>query len=236
MKRYYFILLVLAIMALCGSLLIPLATREFRARFGKATVESRLTEIAPRVMPIWQSRLGTDLSNVERITIVVLKQERTLIVFTHSKDIRTRVVEYPILAASGTTGPKLKEGDRQVPEGFYKVSFLNPNSRFHLSLRVDYPSTEDIDAAKSDGRDVNTLGGDIMIHGGAASIGCIAIGDEAIEELFWLVATVGMNDTELIFASSATPIHVATGATRPQWLIDRYERLHDALVQLGLAQ
>lgn len=187
-------------------------------------------------MPIWQSRLGTDLSNVERITIVVLKQERTLIVFTHSKDIRTRVVEYPILAASGTTGPKLKEGDRQVPEGFYKVSFLNPNSRFHLSLRVDYPSTEDIDAAKSDGRDVNTLGGDIMIHGGAASIGCIAIGDEAIEELFWLVATVGMNDTELIFASSATPIHVATGATRPQWLIDRYERLHDALVQLGLAQ
>ena len=50
---------------------------------------------------------------------------------------------YPVLGASGVLGPKLKEGDRQVPEGVYRVPELNPNSDFHLSLRLDYPNEFD---------------------------------------------------------------------------------------------
>lgn len=89
---------------------------------------------------------------------------------------------YHILAASGTVGPKLREGDEQVPEGIYSISGLNPNSQFHLSLRVDYPNTNDRQQAQLESR--TNLGQDIMIHGRAASIGCLALGDEAAEDLF----------------------------------------------------
>lgn len=104
---------------------------------------------------------------------------------------------FPILAASGTSGPKKREGDLQVPEGFYRIELLNPNSRFHLSLRVNYPNAEDIALAKSEGRDLTTLGGDIMIHGGEVSIGCLAMGDPVSEELFVLVAKTGLDRTRL---------------------------------------
>lgn len=91
-----------------------------------------------------------------------------------------------MLAASGGPGPKLREGDLQVPEGVYRLTAFNPNSSYHLSLRVDYPNAEDRAAedravARSDRR--TSLGGDIFIHGKAVSIGCLAIGDPGIEEL-----------------------------------------------------
>ncbi len=91
----------------------------------------------------------------------------------------TLVATYPILASSGVPGPKRREGDRQVPEGFYRVDRFNPMSAYHLSLGLDYPNAADLrrsDAARP--------GGDIFIHGKAVTIGCIPIGDSAIEELF----------------------------------------------------
>ena len=91
------------------------------------------------------------------------------------------VLADPILAASGVSGPK-REGDKQVPEGFYRIELLNPNSRYHLSLRVNYPNADDLERARQDGRALSTLGGDIMIHGGSASIGCLALGDPAVGE------------------------------------------------------
>ncbi len=230
------ILLLGALTLLGTSLLIPIAAREARARLGNATVESRLKEITPRVAPLWKSRLPCDAHDIDQLTLVVLKQEKKLIAFASHNQSTHRVAEYPILAASGTLGPKLKEGDRQVPEGFYKISFLNPNSRFHLSMRVDYPNAEDIAAAKADGRDTTNLGGDIMIHGGASSIGCVAIGDEAIEELFWLVATVGMERTELLFAPSAqlSDNGRLDHQDLPEWLTDRYARLKSVLESLAM--
>lgn len=73
------------------------------------------------------------------------------------------IKSYPILAASGSIGPKLRESDMQVPEGVYQIESLNPNSQFHLSLRVNYPNEFDREQARIDGR--AQLGGDIMIHG-----------------------------------------------------------------------
>lgn len=134
-----------------------------------------------------------------RLVMVAYKAEKRLDL--HASDARGTlrwVRSYPILGASGGRGPKLREGDGQVPEGFYGIELLNPNSRFHLSLRVNYPNAEDVARAREEGRDPATLGGDIMIHGGSASIGCLAMGDRAVEELFVLVHRTGLARVELI--------------------------------------
>lgn len=136
-----------------------------------------------------------------RLTFLVFKREKRLEL--HADDGSGSplfVRSYPILAASGGDGPKLREGDLQVPEGFYRIELLNPNSRYHLSLRVDYPNAEDRANARAEGRDPGGLGGDIMIHGGAASIGCLAMGDPAAEDLFVLAARTGLEGIHLLIA------------------------------------
>ncbi len=110
------------------------------------------------------------------------KREREVEAWARSDDGPLRLVaKWPVLAASGEPGPKRREGDRQVPEGCYRVVVFNPLSNFHLSLGLDYPNASD--RMRSD-RDAP--GSDIYIHGGAVSIGCLALGDDAIEELYVL--------------------------------------------------
>ena len=89
------------------------------------------------------------------------------------------VKTYPVCAASGELGPKRKEGDWQVPEGLYEVPSFNPYSDYHLSMKVSYPNASD--ALRSDAK---RPGGLIYLHGNCASIGCIAIEDEPIEEVY----------------------------------------------------
>ncbi|MCL2700234.1 MAG: hypothetical protein FWE88_00915 [Phycisphaerae bacterium] len=142
------------------------------------------------------------------------------------------IVTYPILGASGTLGPKLREGDRQVPEGIYDVESLNPNSRFHLSLRVSYPNAFDRRMGTADGR--RNLGGDIMIHGGTASIGCLAMGDDVAEELFILAADTGIKNCSIIL----TPVDFrvrdlpATMPPTPEWTNTLYQTIRQNLAEL----
>ena len=77
-----------------------------------------------------------------------------------------------------------------MPEGVYAIEAFNSNSRFHLSLKLDYPNAVDRQQAALEGRD--QLGGDIFLHGKDVSVGCLAMGDAAIEELFVLVARTGI--------------------------------------------
>ena len=133
------------------------------------------------------------------LALLVFKRERRLEVWGRGADGPWRRLDMlPIHAASGLPGPKLRQGDRQVPEGIYRLVAFNPSSRFHLSMMVDYPNAYDVAVAEVDGR--TELGGDIFIHGGAESIGCIAIGDRAIEDVFVLVADVGMENVTVIVA------------------------------------
>jgi murein L,D-transpeptidase YafK len=125
-----------------------------------------------------------------------------------------------VLAASGGPGPKLREGDLQVPEGVYRLTAFNPNSSYHLSLRVDYPNADDRAIAKAEGR--TNLGGDIYIHGKAVSIGCLALGDAGIEELYVLVADVGLSRTRVLLSPTAVP--TATSSS-PAWVAHLYARL-----------
>ncbi len=212
----------------------PIVVREVRARMSHYTVADRLVQYGPRVEGVWRERVvasGTEWPR--RVTIVVNKESRELRVFGRVSGKQSELAKYAVTAASGGPGPKLCEGDKQVPEGVYRVESLNPNSRFHLSLRVGYPSTEDKAAAVSEGRDVQNLGGDIMIHGGAASIGCVAIGDAAIEEVFWLVGTVGIENVEIVMVPDWAPVKRIDAKTAP-WLAERYRELEKRLGELGL--
>lgn len=165
----------------------------------------------------------------KRITLLAFKAENKLEVWgANIKGAYKRLAVYPILAASGVSGPKRKQGDYQVPEGFYKISDLNPASLFHLSMRVSYPNTEDIahrTVAKGD------MGGDIFIHGGAASIGCLALGDPAIEEVFCLVARVNVSQRSVLIAPRDFRRTINPPAASDPWVQNLYVRLQRKLRQ-----
>lgn len=139
---------------------------------------------------------------------------------------------YPILGASGEAGPKLRQGDRQVPEGFYRIESLHPLSSHHLALRVNYPNEFDRAMAKGDGRD--NLGGDIMIHGGNGSVGCLAMGDRNIRDLFVLANDCGLEHVSLIISpyDFLNEKGEYVSPTAPKWLPGLYERIAVALNDL----
>jgi hypothetical protein len=194
------------------------------------TVDDRLREFGGRCDALWRGRCETAKIPYPpaRVTLLALKAEKRLEVFAATADGPWRfLADYPILAASGGPGPKLREGDRQVPEGLYDIPLLNPNSLFHVSLRVGYPDAEDRARGKADGRD--RLGGDIMIHGGAASIGCLAMGDPAAEDLFTLAARAKTR-VAILPADFRAGAPDPTGA--PAWMAGRYLRLRAAAAEL----
>jgi len=159
-----------------------------------------------------------------RLTLVGLKSERQLEVWAASAEGWRLLRSYGILAASGGPGPKRREGDMQVPEGVYRLTNFNPNSSYHLSVRVDYPNEDDRAAARVEGR--SRLGGDIYIHGKAVSICCLALGDTAIEELYVLLADVGLANVRAVLVPGAEP---TAAADDPRWVADLYERLRREL-------
>jgi murein L,D-transpeptidase YafK len=117
---------------------------------------------------------------VEEVYLRAFKKERQLELWAgpHGKPL-TLIKTYPFCAASGELGPKRKEGDLQVPEGLYEVPEFNPYSDYHLSMKVSYPNASD--RVRSDPK---RPGGLIYLHGNCASIGCIAIQDAPIEEVY----------------------------------------------------
>lgn len=167
---------------------------------GKRTVEKVTNELAEKINPIIEDYLKkASLSNYpEKVTFIAIKDEKNMEMWFENNGKKYFIRNYKILAASGESGPKLREGDRQVPEGLYEIIGLNPNSSYHLSMKLNYPNEFDKEYALKDNR--NNLGGDIFIHGKSASIGCLAMGDNAIEELFYLVSKVGMNKVSVIIA------------------------------------
>ncbi len=117
-----------------------------------------------------------------------LKQERELELWARGPGGRYLLIKrYGICAASGELGPKRRQGDGQVPEGFYWIDRFNPRSSFHLSLGINYPNRADQAREARRGRR-RGLGGDIFIHGACVSIGCMALTDGRIEEVYLAAA------------------------------------------------
>ncbi len=168
------------------------------------------------------------------IALLVFKRENRLALWARggaagSQPAEWRFIrDYPILAASGHAGPKLRQGDYQVPEGVYRIEWLNPNSSYHLSMKVNYPNAFDRSMAQRDGR--TNLGGDIFIHGKNVSIGCVALGDPAIEELFTLAADAGHSRIRVVIAPNDLRLGRAIRHERsPRWVADLYRTVAAAL-------
>jgi len=192
-----------AVAAIAIALLVLAACARPRVAFRppERTVESVVAALGPAARVRWAPFLrDAGLAYPPRqLALLAFKRERRLEVWGRDDDGPWRRIDMlPILAASGLPGPKLRQGDRQVPEGIYAVPALNPNSRFHLSIMLDYPNAYDLAVADAEGR--TDLGGEIFIHGAAVSIGCLAMGDRAIEHLFVLVADVGIENVMAIVA------------------------------------
>lgn len=190
--------LTLGSIVMTGSPGAPAAEGQARPRTVEA-VQARLGPSArARLQPAFE-RAGLRYPPAG-VALLAFKQERRLELWgrASASGAARFVRSYAVLAASGGPGPKLREGDGQVPEGLYRIPLLNPNSAFHLSMRVDYPNAFDRAQARHEGR--TRLGGDIYIHGSAVSIGCLAMGDEAIEELFVLAADVGVRQIRVLIA------------------------------------
>ncbi|MDA3800489.1 MAG: L,D-transpeptidase family protein [Kiritimatiellae bacterium] len=199
---------------------------------GNKTVAERIEQfgsiVHERITPDFE-RIGVDYPP-QNIVLVGIKQDKKLEVWVSQPPVFLK--SYSILGASGKLGHKLKEGDKQVPEGFYKVESLNPNSMFHLALRLNYPNSFDIEKAQIEYR--NNLGSDIMIHGSNCSIGCLAMGNEAIEELFVMSAETGIDNISVIL----TPIDFRKQELpddfiyAPIWVSNLYISIKTELLQL----
>ncbi|MBP9477689.1 MAG: murein L,D-transpeptidase [Sebaldella sp.] len=131
------------------------------------------------------------------VYIRIFKEEGKLEIWAeNSEKTYTLYKTYDICTYSGGLGPKKKEGDKKTPEGFYstKKSSLNPNSSYHLSFNIGYPNAYD----KAHGY----TGSLIMVHGNCVSIGCFAMTDKYIEEIYSIV------ERSLINGQNVIDVHV----------------------------
>lgn len=195
-----------------------------------ASIEKRYTKAV-------LSRLQSNLSACglkelpQKICLVAIKDQQELEVYCRISNKWKLFKSYPFTGYSGELGPKLQQGDRQIPEGVYKISSLNPNSSYHLSAKVNYPNAFDKKMGKKDGR--TSLGGDIFIHGEDVTIGCIPIGNEAIEELFILLARARKKGVTIVI----TPRDFRKGAFPPElshisWEEELYDQIKKELEKI----
>jgi hypothetical protein len=204
--------------------------------FGQRTVDDVLYSFAPYAVD--QLKPYFDKAGVayppRELTLIGLKEERKLEVWARGEKGKFKFIrDYDIQAASGKQGPKLRQGDRQVPEGIYRVVRLNPNSNYHLSMKLNYPNEFDLEHAEMEGR--TEPGSDIFIHGKAVSAGCLAMGDAAIEELFVLAAHVGAENISVVIAPHdprSRPLD-AKQPGLPSWTDELYDQIAGEILSLA---
>ena len=143
-----------------------------------------------RVREAYQSKEVEMLSllksmNIERnelqIYIRAFKYEKEIELWGKNRtDQKYQLIKkYDVCRTSGVLGPKRKQGDLQIPEGFYLINRFNPSSSYHLSLGINYPNKSDRILGEK-GR----LGGDIFIHGECVTIGCLPMTNDFIKEIY----------------------------------------------------
>jgi murein L,D-transpeptidase YafK len=136
---------------------------------------------------------------VKYMYVRTFKQEKQLEVWVKNdwKETFSLFKVYKVCATSGTFGPKRKEGDKQIPEGFYYINEFNPNSNYHLALGLNYPNASDAILS-----DQNKPGGDIYIHGNCVTIGCLPLTDSLIEQVYFLATVAKEQGQDFI------PVHI----------------------------
>lgn len=159
----------------------------------------RLESVRTRVEPVLARHLAeVGLRFGAPVFLRIFKEEKTLEIWIQDDDTRKFVHfrTYPIVNwGRGTLGPKFREGDGQAPEGFYPVApaQMNPRSDFHLSFNLGFPNAFD--------RHHGRTGSFLMIHGGEGSIGCYAVTDALVEEIYLVI------DGALRAGQPSVPVH-----------------------------
>jgi len=192
---------------------------------GKQTVTEVIKKLEVKVTeelsPLFHSK-GINFPP-KNLSLIAFKDSKILEVWASNEDKSFKfITSYNVKAASGILGPKLIEGDKQVPEGLYKIESFNPNSSYHLSMKLNYPNAFDLLHAKNEGR--SSPGTNIFIHGRSASIGCLAMGDPVIENLFYLVHATGRSNTRVIISPknpSVSELSIPNGS--PEWVGELYK-------------
>ncbi len=167
----------------------------------------------------------------KRLTLIGLKQEKMLLLFGGNDQMKL-IGEFPLVSYSGTLGPKLKQGDLQIPEGIYRITHLDSYNM--LSLAVNYPNELDKLNAVADHR--TKLGSDILVHGGSLSTGCLVISNEDMEQVFVAVYDVGCNNTKLIIApcdlrKNKPAIDLSK---QPKWVPNLYKSIRERMLHYPL--
>ena len=202
-------------------------------------VEHAITRYGLRTEPSlisWFSKAGIQYPPRE-VALLAFKKEQYIQLWAKNEKQSWKYVHtYPLTAFSGRLGPKLKERDGQIPEGVYRLTSLNPFSSMHLSMMINYPNNFDRLQASKDGR--RELGGNIFLHGKALSVGCLAVGDKGIDQLFLLAHRVGLSHMQLIIAPN--DLRKASPATnrfaQPRWLPELYQQIATALKQFPVSK
>lgn len=156
----------------------------------------RLADARSRLLPKLHDELALHQIELGQPAFIrIFKESRELELWLQSSDGWKLFRNYPIACHSGTLGPKTREGDMQAPEGFYDVTQkqLNPASSYHLSFNIGYPNAYDLAHQRT--------GSLIMVHGDICSIGCFAMTDPLIEEIYLIVEAA-------LQAAPTVPIHI----------------------------
>ncbi|MFZ4262966.1 L,D-transpeptidase family protein [Sphingobacterium sp. HJSM2_6] len=137
------------------------------------------------------------------ILMVVYKDLQVLELYGSHRDADTfkKISTFELTKRSGRLGPKRQEGDKQVPEGFYEIDVFNPDSKYHLSLRLNYPNAFD--------QSHQYTGSSIYIHGGNESVGCIPVGDTAMEEIY-IFASLAKDNGQINIPVYSFPFPMST--------------------------
>jgi len=167
--------------------------------YGNGSVTRAYRPLAPEMLALMHEK---DTNQNAPVLIRTYKKEAELEIWKMKADGKyTLLKTYPMCRWSGQLGPKIKEGDRQVPEGFYAITpgQMNPNSAYYLSFNVGYPNAYD--------RAWNHTGGSIMVHGACSSAGCFSMTDEQIAEIY-AVAREGFLGGQRAIQMQSFPFHM----------------------------
>src|SRR5580700_6556306 len=170
-----------------------------------------MKELSPEMLTLLDQK---NMPKESPILVRIFKEESELEIWKQDSTARYELLKvYPICRWSGGVGPKVKEGDRQAPEGFYPISpgLMNPNSNYYLAINIGFPNTYD----KANG----FSGAFLMIHGDCSSRGCYAMTDEQIGEIYSLARESFLGGQQSFqiqaYPFRMTPANLARHRTNP---------------------
>jgi len=183
--------------AVCALVLAGCSAENFS--WGPEGNKKHLRPISPQTTALMQEK---GMTKEAPILLRIYKEESELEIWKKTTAGNYELLKkFPICKWSGELGPKVKQGDRQAPEGFYSIrpELMNPHSSYHLAFNLGFPNEFD--------RAHNRTGAHLMVHGDCSSSGCYAMTDEQIAEIFAL-AREAFDGGQLAFQVQAFPFRM----------------------------